>query len=129
MLAPPAPPTLPRALQVSCQLLESGADPLRLDFAARNALDLAVLHGHLGLVPPLLAAGCWFTSGADGDEAPAPQPAPGDPGAVQLELLRCLASQDPLAHPAFTELVQDGSEVVVESFRLTFAECAARGEW
>ena len=109
------------------QLLDAGADPRRLDFAARNALDLAVLHGHLALVPPLLAAGCWFTSGADGDEAPPAQPAPGDPGAAQLELLRCLASGDPAAHAAFDELLRDGSEVLVESFRLSFAECAARG--
>ncbi len=61
----PAPPALRvLALQVAMQLLESGADPQRLDFSGRNALDLAVLHGHLELVEPLLDGGCWFTGGS-----------------------------------------------------------------
>ena len=47
-------------------LLRAGADPRLLDFSARNALDLAVLHGHTRLVPPLLEAGCWFTNGSGG---------------------------------------------------------------
>lgn len=118
---PPAPP------QVMDLLLESGADPHRLDFSARNALDLAVLHGHLDMVPALLEAGSWFTSGAGDDEAQPAQPGPGEPGAAQLELLRCLAAEEPLEHPAFAG-IKDGTELVADSFRLSFAECAARGK-
>lgn len=65
-------------------------------------------------------------AGADYDDCPA-QPAAGDDAAPQLGLLRCLASPAPLQHPAFAEL-RDGTELVAESFRLSFAECAARGE-
>ena len=56
-------------LQVVHQLLQSAADPRRLDFSARNALDLAVLHGHTELCPLLLDAGCWFTNGSGGQGA------------------------------------------------------------
>ncbi len=45
-------------------LLRAGADPCLHDFSARNALDLAVLHGHTRLVEPLLETGCWFTNGS-----------------------------------------------------------------
>lgn len=106
-------------------LLEAGADPCHLDFAARNALDLAVLHGHLHLVPPLLEAGCWF-SGGEGSEDGPPQPGPGEPGHAQVGLLWCLSAEAPWELQAFAGL-QDGTEVVADSFRLTFAECAARG--
>lgn len=106
-------------------LLEAGADPRLLDFSARNALDLAVLHGHTQLVPSLLEAGSWFTNGSDYEECP-PQPGPGDPAARQLALLQCLVADSPMQHAAWPEL-GDGSELVAESFRLPFVECAARG--
>ena len=71
---------------------------------------------HLVLLSPLPA---------DYDESP-PQPGPDDPGARQLQLLECLAAEAPLEHPAFAGL-GDGTELVADSFRLTFAEAAARG--
>jgi hypothetical protein len=108
-------------------LLCAGADPRLLDFSARNALDLAVLNGHTALVPPLLAAGCWLTGGAGAEEYGG-QPGPGQhPPARQLDLLRCLAAEEPSSHPAWVGL-GDGGELVAESFCLSFAECAARGE-
>lgn len=55
-------------LQVALLLLEAGADPRRLDFSGRNALDLAVLHGSLAIVQPLLDGGCWFTRSGSGEQ-------------------------------------------------------------
>lgn len=55
-------------LQVALLLLEAGADPRRLDFSGRNALDLAVLHGSLAIMQPLLDGGCWFTCSGSGEQ-------------------------------------------------------------
>ena len=75
---------------------------------------------------PRPALPCLPHCPADYEECP-PQPSPGDPAACQLELLRCLAEEAPMEHPAWAGL-GDGSELVAESFRLSFAECAARGK-
>lgn len=64
---------------------------------------------------------------AGNEEQPA-QPGPGEPGYAQLQQLHCLASPVPQEHPAW-EAVGDGSQLLVDSFRLSFAECAARGAW
>lgn len=76
---------------------------------------------------PTIAASftCHSALLADYEESP-PQPGPDDPGARQLQLLECLAAEAPLEHPAFATL-GDGTELVADSFRLTFAEAAARG--
>ena len=69
---------------------------------------------------------CLRACAADYADCPL-QPTGEEPGAAQLALLHCLASQAPLQHAAFAGLT-DGSELVADPFRLSFAECAARGE-
>ena len=129
---------------VAALLLSSAANPRLLDFAARNALDLAALHGHFHLCPLLLEAGCWFTGspGTAAVVAVGEQVAPGAADSHKkqqqeeekeeeqlvrsMALIACLAASAPVEHHAFAEV--EGTELVTDSFSLSFAECAARGE-
>lgn len=63
---------------------------------------------------------------AAGTEERPTAPNPDEPGWEQMCQLFCLTAPEPQRHPVWDE-IGDGSQVVVDSFRLTFAECAARG--